>query len=80
MQMNEIKLNIELRGRDDRFRKGKVVSWENLSVVTKKNLQQSVKSSICFQDTSKYEKPLLNKINGLVKPGEMVALMGARLI
>ena len=80
MQMNETKLNIELRDRDDRFRQGKVVSWENLSVVTKKNLQQNVKSSIRLQDTSKYEKPLLNKINGVVRPGEMVALMGARLI
>ncbi|CZR14509.1 ABC transporter domain-containing protein [Caenorhabditis elegans] len=42
------------------------VTWENIEVKTRKKL------------FSKKQKQLLNRVSGIAKPGEMVALMGAR--
>lgn len=75
METNDIRLDIKPKAKN---KYSKVVSWENLSVITKISLTQQVKAKVNCKDESKYEKTLLNKINGIVRPGEMVALMGAR--
>jgi len=54
---------------------GVVVSWENLDVSTKPTLVDKIKSGITRKPQS---KTLLNKVTGVVQPGQMVALMGAR--
>lgn len=72
MKTSDVRINLET------FSRGKVVSWENLSVTSKVDCWQSAKIHVCRQEKSQYEKPILTGLCGLVRPGEMVALMGAR--
>jgi hypothetical protein len=53
------------------------VSWENVSVIAKSTYSQKVKSVFSRKD---YTKPLITGVSGIVRPGELVALMGARYI
>ena len=66
---------MELKFSDIESNQGVVISWENLDVSTKPTFLDKIKSSITRQPKT---KSLLSNLRGLVKPGEMVALMGAR--
>lgn len=52
-----------------------IVSWENVSVTANSTPWQKVKS--VFSKKS-YKKPLITNVSGVVRSGELVALMGAR--
>lgn len=51
-----------------------VVSWKDLTVTTTASCIDKCKCK------GTHTKDILKNLNGIVKPGEMVALMGARLI
>ena len=58
------------------FPKGKTVSWEKLAVTRKATLPQKTKSMVCSKDEPSID--ILTNQRGLVRPGEMLALMGER--
>lgn len=78
MHTGEVTIELERRNFPKKNSlKGKVVSWENLNIVAKPKIQDNVKKTLFGRETK--DKSILQNLNGLVKPGEMVALMGARL-
>ena len=72
MELNEVRIGLERRN----FPKGKTVSWENLAVTRKATLSQKAKSIACRKDEHSID--ILMNQRGLVRPGEMLALMGER--
>lgn len=72
MELNEVRIGLERRN----FPKGKTVSWEKLAVSRKTTLSQKAKSMVCRQDEHRID--ILTNQRGLVRPGEMLALMGER--
>ena len=71
MKANLRDINLEINSKSA-IHDNVTVSWKNLTVVTVPSLLDRVR---CKGSKS---KEILKNLNGIVKPGEMVALMGAR--
>lgn len=72
-------LSDDYKYRDRAIPESIVLSWKDLSILTKKNttLIDNVKSLVRCRSTE--YKSILRKVQGIVEPGEMLALMGPRL-
>lgn len=61
---------------------GKVILWENISVTKRHSVLKRAKNKCCCCSCCVHEETTTNRIldnvSGLVRPKEMIALMGAR--
>lgn len=75
MEFKQVKIDLGPKSESE-FPNGKIVSWESLNVSKKASLRKKATSTVCHQDDDK--RDILINQRGLVKPGEMLAVMGER--
>ena len=75
MEFKQVKIDLGPKS-ESKFPDGKIVSWESLNVSKKLKLSQKATSIVCREDNDKRE--ILINQRGLVRPGEMLAVMGER--
>ncbi len=70
--LGDIHLEINSTNKKSAINENVTVSWKNLAVATVPSLLDKVRCN------GAKSKEILKNLNGIVRPGEMVALMGAR--